>query len=216
MPFPANPRKLLRILIIQRSPKATYMLFLVQFWPLRLPSYWVMVSNLQLFPFFDEFEVSIFVINGRCGISQNVRGKLFSTDHLMRLSSHEFLAYFLNILSTYVCCFRYWSNEWSSNLHQGRPQNQRRTSRNPRWNPQPLLPHWLLRRRKNLRLDRPTLHHRGIPSHLLRRSYPHGLRHQLRLPYGRPLRRRHWRWLCAHDRSGLHLRGRSRHLSWLP
>jgi MFS family permease len=79
MPFPANPRKLLPILTLQRSPKETYMLLLVQFWPPPPPSCWVMVSNLQAF-FLFSFFFSVF----------------------SQLFSDLFLAYFLNVFSTFV------------------------------------------------------------------------------------------------------------------
>ncbi|KAK9140590.1 hypothetical protein Scep_010271 [Stephania cephalantha] len=61
----------------------------------------------------------------------------------------------------------YWSDEWSSDIHPTRPQNQRRTSGGPDGNHQPLLPIRLGRLRPNIRLDRPPLHNSPSRSHLL-------------------------------------------------
>jgi hypothetical protein len=141
------------------------MLLLVQFWPLRLPSYWVMVSNLQLFA-----------------------STLFKFPFSSTLS-HEFLAYFLNMLSTRVASWKMICGGHFSVPHPSifiknhclllqileklmsgaliNPHQERQQVETLAENPQPLPYHPLLRRRTNLRLHRPPLHHHGISSHLI-------------------------------------------------
>ncbi|KAF5954704.1 hypothetical protein HYC85_007560 [Camellia sinensis] len=107
---------------------------------------------------------------------------------------------------------RSWGDERSRTVHQEGPEDLGR----PAGNPDGHLPPRFRHRRPNLRLVGAPVHHRPRLRDLLRGSHPHGLRHQLRLPHGRPVGRRHWRWPCPHDRPRLHRRGLPRRLSWLP
>ncbi|KAI8571616.1 hypothetical protein RHMOL_Rhmol01G0133700 [Rhododendron molle] len=78
-----------------------------------------------------------------------------------------------------------------------------------------LLPLGLRRPLPYFRLGLPPLHHRVHLRDLLCRSTPHGLRHQLRLPYGRPVHRRRRSRLHPHDRPPLHSRSLPRFVSWI-
>ncbi|KAF5954761.1 hypothetical protein HYC85_007617 [Camellia sinensis] len=69
-----------------------------------------------------------------------------------------------------------------------------------------------VRRRQNLRLGGPSVHHRHHRRNVLRRCHPDGLRHQLRLPHGGPLRHRHRCRVRPLDRPRLHCRSLSRRL----
>jgi hypothetical protein len=103
--------------------------------------------------------------------------------------SHEFLAYFLNMLSTRVASWKMICGGHFSVPHPSifiknhclllqileklmsgaliNPHQERQQVETLAENPQPLPYHPLLRRRTNLRLHRPPLHHHGISSHLI-------------------------------------------------